>query len=273
MVVVYGDLLFDVLVFEEGNKVPASDAQAKAIVVPGGSAFNTARHIASRNVKTLLLGAVGKEGGYSFFLEAAKAYNVELMVRRCQGFTGTLLVRHEGAERHMWSSPNSSRQEAPLPKEPFDWLHISAYAIFGTDSARFCSQLIELARSYNAILSVDAASYEPLKAHKDLFLRMTEGFDYLFANEDEIAVLTDLPYQHVVVKRGPKGAVVDGVEVPAPKVDAVSTLGAGDCFDGVCIAELSRGTSLVDAVKIAVEEASKWVALPIEQRYGGGTDG
>jgi len=36
----------DVLIFEEAPKVYASDAQARALVVPGGSAFNTARHAA-----------------------------------------------------------------------------------------------------------------------------------------------------------------------------------------------------------------------------------
>jgi len=39
MVLIYGDVLMDVLIFEEAPKVYASDAQARALVVPGGSAF------------------------------------------------------------------------------------------------------------------------------------------------------------------------------------------------------------------------------------------
>jgi len=42
-------------------------------------------------------------------------------------------------------------------------------------------------------------------------------------------------------------------------VEVVSTLGAGDCFNGVFIAEVSKGTALVEACRKASAEASRWL--------------
>jgi len=95
----------DVLIFEEAPKVYASDAQARALVVPGGSAFNTARHAARWGSNVGILGCVGTDGGYGFFMEAGQRYGINMLLTQKEGFTGTLLVRHEKGERNMWSSP------------------------------------------------------------------------------------------------------------------------------------------------------------------------
>ncbi|WP_029135565.1 ribokinase [Nakamurella lactea] len=64
----------------------------------------------------------------------------------------------------------------------------------------------------------------------------------------------------VIVTRGAAGALlVDGVDVtefPAPKVDAIDTTGAGDCFCGVFAAALAEGMTRADAAAVAVKAAS-----------------
>jgi sugar/nucleoside kinase (ribokinase family) len=60
----------------------------------------------------------------------------------------------------------------------------------------------------------------------------------------------------VVVTRGDKGSVAyarDGTvaEAPSPRVDAVSTLGAGDVFHGALLANLLRNAPLADALALA----------------------
>lgn len=69
----------------------------------------------------------------------------------------------------------------------------------------------------------------------------------------------------VVVTMGADGAlVVDDtvVHVEAPRVDAVDTTGAGDCFCGVLAVGLAQGLSLHEAVRAAVAEASRAVTRP-----------
>jgi len=259
----------DVLIFEEAPKVYASDAQAKALVVPGGSAFNTARHVARCGTNVGILGCVGSDGGYGFFMDVGQRYGINMLLTQKEGFTGTLLVRHERGERNMWSSPNVARSYIAVPDVDIDWLHISAYALFHEESAKVVQELTVKAKSSGAVLSVDAASYEPLKQHLSTFLQMTRGYDFLFANEHEMEVLakTDYHYKHVVVKQGSRGSTVDSIHVEAPRVEVVSTLGAGDCFNGVFIAEVSKGTALVEACRKASAEASRWVATDFERRY------
>ncbi|MBS44218.1 MAG: ribokinase [Nocardioides sp.] len=79
--------------------------------------------------------------------------------------------------------------------------------------------------------------------------------------EQVLAQVRSLPTSaDVVVTLGGSGALVvaGGVvtEVPAPRVDAVDTTGAGDCFCGVLTVALAEGASLVDATRLAVAAAS-----------------
>lgn len=70
----------------------------------------------------------------------------------------------------------------------------------------------------------------------------------------------------VIVTLGAEGAVVAtaaGTEqLPAPRVRAVDTTGAGDGFVGALTAELSRGARLVDAARVAVAYAAAAVTRP-----------
>lgn len=92
--------------------------------------------------------------------------------------------------------------------------------------------------------------------------------DMVFVNEEEAGLLglseDDLRGKIVVLKRGSRGAscIVDGVsvDVPAPRVDAVDTTGAGDILAGAFLALLGRGVALDGALAEAVAIASASVA-------------
>ncbi len=112
------------------------------------------------------------------------------------------------------------------------------------------------------------ASLTPLLPHLDLFL----------ANEHELAVLTGASGAaavralraafdgHLVVKRGPRGAVWydagsdKGIAFPAPRIRAVNTVGAGDSFNGALLAALVSGEAFPASLTRALQTAARVVA-------------
>jgi ribokinase len=84
---------------------------------------------------------------------------------------------------------------------------------------------------------------------------------YLTPNEHERAALGPLPDGVIVVEtRGQDGALIhrDGAEerVAAPRVQAVDTTGAGDCFNGVFAAGLAEGLEVSAAAQRAAAAAA-----------------
>jgi sugar/nucleoside kinase (ribokinase family) len=86
------------------------------------------------------------------------------------------------------------------------------------------------------------------------------------------AALAEMGAELAVVTLGDEGAVIRGAceaELPAPEVDVVSTLGAGDAFMGTLVAGLAaRGweaeradEALGGALEAAAEACTRWSAL------------
>lgn len=84
--------------------------------------------------------------------------------------------------------------------------------------------------------------------------------------------IAELGAELAVVTLGAEGAVIRGaceVEAPAPEVDVVSTLGAGDAFMGTLVAGIARldwdssraGEALGPALEAAAEACTRWAAL------------
>ena len=96
---------------------------------------------------------------------------------------------------------------------------------------------------------------------------------YLTPNENEIGLITKMPYdtidniksaakclfdkgaQNVLVTLGEKGAYLknknDDIIISTLKVKALDTTGAGDCFNGVFAACLAMGKNAIEAIKYA----------------------
>jgi ribokinase len=66
----------------------------------------------------------------------------------------------------------------------------------------------------------------------------------------------------VITTLGNKGCLIyqsksdEFIKIPAYKVSAVDTVGAGDCFNGVLASKLAQGETIINAVKFATAAAS-----------------
>ena len=119
---------------------------------------------------------------------------------------------------------------------------------------------------------------------KDLPKSLLRHVDFLTPNEVELAHLTGRPAtrrddvvagakqllasgaKHVLVTCGARGVCwchAEGVRWFAPpRVKAIDTVGAGDCFSGVLAASLARDESIEDAIRFAVTAAAISVTRP-----------
>ncbi len=74
--------------------------------------------------------------------------------------------------------------------------------------------------------------------------------------------LANIGVEYIITTLGNKGCIIfekktDKIfEISAPKVDAVDTVGAGDCFIGVLASMLSKGETILNAVNYATTAAS-----------------
>ena len=87
------------------------------------------------------------------------------------------------------------------------------------------------------------------------------------------AVQLGRDYRSVIVTAGATGLAAFSAEtgvfsLPARRVEAISTHGAGDCFTGTLAAALARGAGLREACLAASEAAADHVARPVQGEDG-----
>ncbi|MFX1360982.1 MAG: ribokinase [Promethearchaeota archaeon] len=93
------------------------------------------------------------------------------------------------------------------------------------------------------------------------------GFKEFKRKDNEMMVqisrdITSLGVKDVIITLGEKGSLVYQSEIdkitkiPAIKVKAIDTVGAGDCFNGVLASKLNQGKDLITSVKYATIAAS-----------------
>ncbi|MEJ2278978.1 MAG: PfkB family carbohydrate kinase [Candidatus Lokiarchaeota archaeon] len=74
--------------------------------------------------------------------------------------------------------------------------------------------------------------------------------------------ISDLGVDTIITTLGSKGCYIYSEKIgistllPAYKVKALDTVGAGDCFNGVLASMLTQGKDIIDATKYAISAAS-----------------
>ena len=124
----------------------------------------------------------------------------------------------------------------------------------------------------------------PAPASKELSIEKACLCDFFVPNETELSILTGMPtntlgeikaaaqtlvdkgLKNVIVTMGSKGSMwltkEDYLVVPAVKVDAVDTTGAGDSFIGCFVENYSRTQNIPEAMK----EASQYASLSVTRK-------
>jgi len=128
------------------------------------------------------------------------------------------------------------------------------------------AQAVDLAKEKGVRLVINPAPFFPwVKKYLDdawlLTPNRSEACALLECEETELLKrLAGAPYERMIVTLGAQGAACaengEVTMIPAGRVKAVDTTGAGDCLNGALCALLLEGQSLADAAKTAVKAAS-----------------
>ena len=213
----------------------------EALVAGGGPAATAAVTLARLGVATAFVGAVGDDDAGLEIRDGLAREGVDVeglaVVPGARSPQSTILVG-PGGERTIVHVPGTAPLEVDeLPSAA--WVHV--------DQTGYPA-----VRGRGLRLSVDAGNPIPGLDPAEVALYAPTEAALAGTPEDALAAGAGL----VVVTRGAAGCVAvtregERIEVPAPRVDAVSTLGAGDVFHGALLAQLVREVPLRQALAAA----------------------
>src|SRR5512132_1634293 len=247
----------------------------QAVLTIGGSGSITACGAARLGLSAALVAAVGCDHFGSHVLEevAARGVDVSQCPRRDGDPTGITVILARGDDRAILTSIGAIAGLTGADIDPgllrsARHLHIASYFLLHGLRAGL-PDIVSTARAAGVTVSLDPQD-DPAGRWESGLPELVGNVDVLFVNERESAGIDTSGCPLVVVKRGPRGALVrtpegevDHSAVPVAMVDAT---GAGDSFDAGFLAAWLAGQPVADALALACACGA------LSTRAPGGTD-
>lgn len=289
-ILVFGDVIDDILVHPVADVRRGGDAAADVVRRPGGSAANTAAWLAWAGRHVDFVGRVhvsDLERHTGLLVDAGVTPHLMgepdlptgavVVVTETDGVRTTLTQR--GANRSLTPRDITASRLASVVH-----LHYTGYSVFGhADPADFVA-LTERAHAAGVTVSVDPGSASEIAAlGAQRFVAATDGVDIVIPNIEEGTALTGLSdpelivdsllrnYPLVALTLGESGVVVaraDGTRVRVPSVarEIIDPSGAGDAFSAAFLAALldaQEGADGAAALIAAVSSGQAAAAIAV----------
>lgn len=239
-----------------------SQASTRPIVVPGGSACNTAVGIGRLGGQARFVGKRGDDDSGQFFENTLAERGVEPLLMTSTLPTGRVLsIITPDAQRTMITYLGASADTQPeeITQACFAdsaVVHMEGYLLFNPDLMKAS---LKAAKNAGALVSLDLASFTVVEQSKAILEEMIETYvDILIANEDEALAYTGFNddekalarlARHVnmaVLKVGARGSFIQHgnhvCRIPALGTGtAIDTTGAGDLWASGFLFGLVKG--------------------------------
>ena len=275
-----GDYCWDVVVSSPDPLHRGGDTLGSVQLHAGGSAANTAVWAARCGARVTFVGMVGDDplGRMAADDLAREGIRAHLPVSSARP-TGAVasFVDHLG-ERSMVTGVGADHLLLPadVPAEAVTsarHLHLTGWSLFGDPPRGAALAAAAIAAAAGMTISLDPSAHQLITTMgAEVFSEMAAAIppDVLFPNREEGRVLTGssdpetivarleqrFPGCLVVLKLDADGVLVAGERVPAPRVTAVDTTGAGDSLSGAFLAAWLAGSAPADAARAAVAVAA-----------------
>jgi len=285
------DLLFQVDSLPRPGQTVRSADLATAI---GGKGSNQAAAAARLGRRTALLARIGAADGADLVADLERSGVETSTCLPTEGVPSqhAVLLVAPGGENMIAVSQGASALLSPQDVDDHAELIRSARVVLlqqeipAETVAAAINAAIDIAAADRPLTILNPAPFRPiapdLLAKVDILVpNAGELADLLGADEPETVeqavellrstdMATRCPSRYVIVTLGSEGALIFSpdalnsgfVHVPAPKVEVVDTVGAGDVFCGALADALARGVDLVDAVRWATHAAALAVTRP-----------
>ncbi len=284
-VVVFGDVIDDVVAVPSGPIRPDTDTPTSIRYRAGGSAANTAAWLGSLGATVDFVGRVGAADVSRHGMSLQAAGVRPLLSMDAQLPTGTIVILVEGERRTMLTERGANA--ALNPDDVTDELlqgaaalHFTGYSLFGNQRADAVRSLIARARGAGLDVSVDPGSAGFIEDFGVAdFLDTIDGATMVFPNLDEGKVLTGLSepedivqalarrFEVVALTLGTDGVWVgrsDGSKpghVGAVTVRVADPTGAGDAFSAGFLYSWLQSRNATTAAKAGVRVAARSVTV------------
>lgn len=237
---------------------------------PGGKGLNQAIAAARAGVPTSFLGALGRDENGDALLETMTdaAMNVD-HVRRVDEESGqAFIVVADSAENAIIVASGANATVSALSAQERIVVAASAVLLMQLElPLDVVVESAEIARRVGSIVILNAAPASALPAN------LIENLDYLIVNEHEACLLGESDdlneaserlarrVPQLVVTLGQQGSALYErgalvASVPARKVSALDTTGAGDTYCGAFAAAIAEGASFTAAAEFATAAAA-----------------
>ena len=282
-IVVFGDVIDDVVVVPSGPIRPDTDTVSTIRQRAGGSAANAAAWMGSLGAAVDFVGRVGRSDLSRHGALLASAGVTPHLIGDPDLPTGTIVVIVDGEQRTMLTDSGANAHMTPDAVgdellQAASLLHFTGYSLFGAHDPAAVRDLIKRATGNGVEVSVDPGSagfIADLGAQK--FLDAVEGAELLFPNLEEGRVLTGLrDADEIVARLCQSFAIValtldtDGVvlgrrghptaRIPAVASQIVDPTGAGDAFAAGFLAEWVHRRDAVAAAEAGARAGAIAVA-------------
>ncbi|MDP3882245.1 MAG: carbohydrate kinase family protein [Nanoarchaeota archaeon] len=236
-------------------------------VYSGGQAGNIAAGLGTLGKEAYFFGNIGEDDYTSLLLRDFEASNVNYsFAKRKQGANNYLcaIIDRQG-RRQIYAYNDINFTEKDFPEKLYENTSFMIFAsIIKEEAIEIYTQIAKKAKQGGTKIVLDPGNIfarlgieklRPLLEQCDYFLPSLTEVDLLVGGMNNIQFLREI-VPTLVVKKGGEGAQLFSKEqeysLPAKKVNAVDTTGAGDCFAAAFVACLDEGKSLQEALNFAV---------------------
>jgi fructokinase len=267
-----GDALIDFL------PVKSADGRDAAAPVVGGSCLNIAVGMARLGAPAGFVGGISTDLFGRMIADHASASGVDLRyATRGDHQTTLAFVRHVAGEPQYafydeaTASRNWTYRHGSIPFDEIEAIHVGSTTLTNESGAAEALAMVEDARASVTIafdpncrpnLVRDKSRYvdqmDAFAARADIVRMSDVDFEFLYGGSDHAGKATSLlgaGTSLVIITRGIKGAQAwhsqaGLVDVTAPAVDVVDTVGAGDSFQAALLFGL-RAIGRIERVRLA----------------------